>query len=141
MANTNVFIDTNILVYAYLDNEKEKHNSALFLLTHQLLGKYVFISIQVINEFYITMEKYKIPHTEIVAKLTDIAKSMNVITLNFAIVERCFKIKEKYAYAWWDSLILASALENNCGLVYSEDMQHTQVIEKTLTLVNPFFSA
>jgi len=47
-------------------------------------------------------------------------------------------IKEKYHYSWWDSLILTSALENNCKIVYSEDMQHGQIIENTLKIVNPF---
>ena len=138
MPNANVFIDTNILVYTYLDNEKEKHNAAVALLKNKLVGENVFVSIQVMNELYITLEKYKTPHEKIVNILSDIAKSTNVVPLDLAAVERCFKIKEKYAYTWWDSLILASALENNCSLVYSEDMQHKQVIEKTLTLINPF---
>ena len=138
MPDTNVFIDTNILVYAYLDNEKEKHDTVVSLFKNKLVRENVFISIQIINEFYVTLEKYKIPHTKSVNTLFDISKAMNIVPLDFATVERCFKIKEKYAYAWWDSLILASALENNCSLVYSEDMQHKQVIEKTLTLINPF---
>ena len=138
MPGSNVFIDTNILVYAWLDNEKEKHNAAVSLLTNKLVGKNVFVSIQVMNEFYITLEKYKTPHKTIVDIVSGIVHSMNVASLDFATVTRCFKIKEKYAYAWWDSLILASALEHNCTLVYSEDMQHKQVVEKTLTLVNPF---
>ena len=100
MPDTNIFIDTNILVYIYLDNEREKHNTAVSLLKSKLVGKNVFVSIQVINEFYVTMEKYKTPHKQIVNKLSDIAKSMNVTPLNFTTVERCFKVKEKYAYSW-----------------------------------------
>jgi len=58
--------------------------------------------------------------------------------MSFNTVKRAFYIKEKYLYSWWDSLILASALENNCEMVYSEDMQHNQIIENTLKIVNPF---
>jgi predicted nucleic acid-binding protein len=47
-------------------------------------------------------------------------------------------LKEKYHYSWWDSLVLASALENGCQIVYSEDMQHEQVIEDSLKIINPF---
>jgi len=38
----------------------------------------------------------------------------------------------------YDSLILASAVESRCAILYTEDMQHGQVIEKKLTIVNPF---
>jgi predicted nucleic acid-binding protein len=49
-----------------------------------------------------------------------------------------FYIKEKYSYSWWDSLVLASALENSCKIIYTEDMQNGQIIENTLKIVNPF---
>ncbi len=38
----------------------------------------------------------------------------------------------------WDSLIIAAALQANCYTLYSEDMQHEQIIDDTLTIVNPF---
>lgn len=46
---------------------------------------------------------------------------------------------EKYRYSFFDSLILASALESGCDKVYSEDMKHGQNIE-SLQIVNPFIS-
>ena len=46
--------------------------------------------------------------------------------------------KEKYAYSYWDSLILASALENNCPIIYTEDMQSGQIIEDSLKIINPY---
>ncbi len=47
-------------------------------------------------------------------------------------------IKKRYRFSYWDSLIIASALENNCSILYSEDMQHSQVIEDNLKIINPF---
>ena len=47
-------------------------------------------------------------------------------------------IKKRYRLSYWDSLIIASALENNCSILYSEDMQHSQVIEDNLKIINPF---
>jgi predicted nucleic acid-binding protein len=38
----------------------------------------------------------------------------------------------------WDSLIIATSLQRNCSILYSEDMQHNQVIEDKLRIVNPF---
>jgi len=49
-----------------------------------------------------------------------------------------FKIAEQYKYSIWDSLIVASALGNNCSTLYTEDMQDGQIIEKKLKIINPF---
>jgi predicted nucleic acid-binding protein len=46
--------------------------------------------------------------------------------------------QRKYHFSCWDSLILAAAVENDCDTLYSEDLQHGQVIEEKLRLVNPF---
>jgi len=45
---------------------------------------------------------------------------------------------EKYKYQYYDSLIIATAIENGCSILYSEDMQHNQNIENKLVIVNPF---
>jgi predicted nucleic acid-binding protein len=55
-------------------------------------------------------------------------------------VKRCWDMRLKYRYNYWDCLILASALENDCGILYTEDLQHGQIIEKSLEIVNPFLS-
>jgi predicted nucleic acid-binding protein len=64
---------------------------------------------------------------------------MNIQPICFDTVKKCLSLKKKYFYSYWDSLILASSLESGCTVVYSEDMQHGQVIEQTLTIMNPFF--
>jgi predicted nucleic acid-binding protein len=48
------------------------------------------------------------------------------------------RIMDKYQYSFWDSMMLASALENKCTEIYSEDMQHNQTIEDKLRIINPF---
>ena len=44
----------------------------------------------------------------------------------------------KYNYSFYDSLIIAAAIESGCSILYSEDMQHNQLIEEKLKIVNPF---
>ncbi|SDN51183.1 PIN domain-containing protein [Desulfonauticus submarinus] len=61
-----------------------------------------------------------------------------VVPLTLDIVRKSWEIKEKYKFSYWDSLIVASALENNCSILYTEDMQDGQIIEKKLEIVNPF---
>jgi predicted nucleic acid-binding protein len=70
--------------------------------------------------------------------LYEIIDSANAVSLSLLTIESCLLLKEKYRYSWWDSLILASALESECALVYSEDMQDGQLIEDRLTIKNPF---
>ena len=50
----------------------------------------------------------------------------------------CHRLILKYDFQYFDALIIASALKANCTTLYSEDMQHEMVVEKQLTIVNPF---
>ena len=54
------------------------------------------------------------------------------------IIEKALEISEKYRYSYWDSLVLASALSSGSSILYSEDMQHNQIIEGKLRILNPF---
>ncbi len=52
-------------------------------------------------------------------------------TFNFCVIKKdsiklAMDVKKKYKYSYWDSLIIASALENDCSILYTEDMQHNQ---------------
>jgi predicted nucleic acid-binding protein len=47
-------------------------------------------------------------------------------------------ILDRYKYSFYDSLIIATALENKCMILYSEDLQHNQGIGKKMKIVNPF---
>ena len=53
-------------------------------------------------------------------------------------IKKAYFIANKYKFSFYDSLIVAAALECNCKILYSEDLQHKQVIEKSLTIINPF---
>lgn len=47
-------------------------------------------------------------------------------------------IMERYQFSFYDSLIIATALAANCTTLYSEDMQHSQLIDNQLLILNPF---
>lgn len=55
-------------------------------------------------------------------------------------IEHALHLAQAYRYSYYDSLILAASLEKTCHVLYSEDMQHQQVIEQQLTIVNPFIT-
>jgi len=134
------FFDTNIFVYAYTSNDEQKHNTILELFVNlKAENLHLCISSQVLNEFYaVETIKYKAEHSEIVGYVKAMSKNFSVFGVTKDTSLYALELKEKYHYSWWDSLVLASALENGCQIVYSEDMQHGQIIENSLKIINPF---
>ena len=133
-----VFIDSNIFIYAYTSDDEQKHSIARNLLRNNILSNEIVLSVQILNEFYSVMAKYKYPHKGIILCLNEIIEQVKVMPLELESIKRCIFIKEKYCYSWWDSLVLTSALENDCAILYSEDLQCNQIIENKLRIVNPF---
>lgn len=132
-----IFIDTTILVYSLLENEDNKHKQAISLM-ESLKGNFIFISIQVLNELYVSLQKHDIDEPEIENRIKKIIGICNISINTIPTIKLCWKIKRKYSYSYWDSLIIASALESNCSILYTEDLQDGQIIEDKLTIKNPF---
>jgi len=132
-----IFIDTNILVYSLLENDSQKHNQTVNLM-EILKGNFIFLSTQVLNELYVSLQKHDIDESEMENKIKKIMNIYNISVINITTIKLCWKIKKKYAYSYWDSLIIASALESNCSIIYTEDMQDGQILENRLKITNPF---
>ena len=135
-----VFIDSNVFIYAYTGDDEQKHSIARDLLCKHILDDEIILSVQILNEFYAVMARYKYPHDEIKSCLNEIIEQVKVMPIELETIRRCIIIKEKYGYSWWDSLVITSALENDCTMLYSEDLQSDQIIEKKLKIVNPFIA-
>ena len=135
--NDRVFIDTNIWVYAKIEvNDGLKHKKAVDFLSK--LKEQVYISTQVINEFFNVLAKNNIVDSEIIESIYQILNNTLLSEVTFATIEQSWKLREKYRYSVYDSLILASAKESNCKILYTEDLQHNQLIENKLRIINPF---
>lgn len=129
------FIDTNILVYCYSNDEPEKREVALNLAN----SSNAVISTQVLTEFSNTMKKrYNLSWDEISLVIKETTTNF-IIHFNIpeTILNAC-KIAGEYGFSFYDSLILSSAIEENCNIIYTEDMHDGQLINKTLLIVNPF---
>jgi predicted nucleic acid-binding protein len=136
------FIDTNIWVYAFLEAEKDsgKQATAIRFLQGIVLANRIIVSAQVINEFHwILSRKYKIPEELIREKVENgLVKLADIVPLEYSDYQFSFHIRRTWGLSFWDSLIVASALQNECSTLYSEDLSHGIMIEKTLQVVNPF---
>ena len=134
-----IFIDTNVLVYIHLfDKESQDKRKALQNLLHRRIDAELIINVQVINEFYNVLLRKNIEDNVIQEKVHSQLEICSTSELSLKTVFSAWELREKYKYSYWDSLILASALENSCSIIYSEDMQHGQVIEDNLKIINPF---
>jgi predicted nucleic acid-binding protein len=133
-----IFIDSNIVIYAYEEDDLKKHEIANSLVRNKFGANDIHISAQVLNEVYSTLSKHKVAHDSIAKYIFELQGILQVSPITTATINDSLLLKEKYRYSWWDSLILASALESDCATVYSEDMQDGQLIEDRLTIRNPF---
>ncbi len=135
-----IFLDTNILVYMFDKSEKNKHELIKNLIIDQLPVSRFFLSVQVINEF-INVTSKKIANPIPVNKQSDILDLLKdlffIVPLNLSTSYKAIEVFNNYKFSFWDSLIISSALENDCNMIFSEDMQKGLKIEQKLTIINP----
>jgi predicted nucleic acid-binding protein len=132
--NDKAFFDTNVLVYSILEEDARK------LLARELLAAGGVISVQVLNEFVsVVRRKLRMPwHDARTALQWFRVLCRDPAPITVSTHEEGVRIAEQYGYGIYDSLIVASALEANCDVLYSEDLQDGQRIEGRLTVRNPF---
>lgn len=140
----NIFLDTNIFIYALTEpkckDDIPKRQTAIKLLQRLINESNIFVSVQIMNELHINMvRKFKIDDRVAFETLQDnILAIASVESLSYQTYGKAFDIRQKYNISYWDSLVIASALESGCDTLYSEDMQDGLVLENGLRVVNPF---
>lgn len=128
------FFDSNVLIYTMVSGDSRSEPAQ-----HRVAQGGV-ISVQVLNEFVaVARRKMHMPWQDVIEALDAVRilfPSPAAITIDTH--REALAIAERYGYRIYDALIVASALEARCTILYSEDMQDGQVIEKRLTIRNPF---
>jgi len=135
MKGARTFIDTNILVYAFTNDEPDKQEIAL----HTLDNCLPVISTQVLKELANVFLKKKNVSTQVVLDtLNEISYITEVVEESSDLIFRALVMHEKHGFSFYDSLIIETALAANCVNLLSEDMQDGQIISGTLKIKNPF---
>ena len=130
-----IFIDTNILLYAY-STEKNKQEIAQSIIN---TNNNIYISKQVINEtINILIKKFKLNIKDIINVVKELEKEFIILDFDIQTQLNALKLKQNYNLQFYDALIVSTALENSCTILYSEDMQDKLVIEKKLKIINHF---
>lgn len=132
-----VFFDTNIWVYFYSKAPPEKFQNIRSLLADP--ERLVEVSTQVLGELFHVLTRKKITSSsEANTIILELVNASQIIEIDPPKVLQAIEINSRYRYTYWDSLIIATALSSDCTILYSEDMQHNQLIENKLRIINPF---
>ena len=137
MKGKSVFVDSNIWIYLYSNDSK----SSLARKTVDRHFENIILSSQVAGEVFHALTRKGIRSKEEArAIVNDILETFTVVNVSAAMTSCAMDISIRQGFSYWDSLIIAAALEHDCATLFSEDLQHGQLIEKRLTIVNPFQS-
>lgn len=130
-----IFCDTNIIIYLYSDDEHDKRQICRNLTdAHDIT-----VSTQVLSELAsVLKKKFNLPSKEIYNIIDELRSNLDVKIITVSIILTALKLSQKYNLSYYDSLIISSALDSECDILYTEDLQHNQIIEKKLKIINPF---
>ena len=133
-----VFLDTNIIVYAYVCAEIQRHPIAVRVIDDLLNeSDEVVISPQVAGEFVNTMKRKGTPPATLALQIRGLsAFEMSAPTL--ATISAAWALCTAHSIAWYDAIIVQTALDANCAQLFSEDLQNGRAFSGRLTVVNPF---
>lgn len=133
MSGAESFLDTNVLLYLLSEDEAKADR------VEDLLTRPNVISVQVLNEFAaVATRKLALSLSEVREVLDTIRIACSVESLTTATHETGIEIAERLGLSIYDSMIVASALQAGCRVLYTEDLQHQQLIARKLRIVNPF---
>jgi predicted nucleic acid-binding protein len=134
------FLDTNVFVYAFDAKAPAKAKKAAQLIRQASDTGEGIVSYQVVQEFFnVALRRFAQPMSiaEGEQYLITVFRPLLAVHSSPAMYVEGLRIAGKHRFAWYDSLIIAAALEGKCETIYSEDFQHGRVIEG-LRIENPF---
>ena len=133
------FFDTNVLVYLFDASAPRKKARAQELLKQAVGEGLALLSTQVLQEFFVAVTRKllaPLTHEQAERAVRDLAK-LPIAQIDTAMILKAIETMRRYRLSFWDSLIIQSALHGGATILYTEDLQHGQVIE-TLAVENPF---
>ena len=129
-----IFIDSNIILYLMDEDERKR------FVAQQLLLLKPYISAQVLTEVSnVCKRRFKYSKEQVLNLWNDLLSDCAIIPTDALTFRTAINLSKTYDFQLFDSIIVASAINSRCDILYSEDMQHQMVIDKSLTIINPFW--
>jgi predicted nucleic acid-binding protein len=136
------FLDTNIFVYTFDSTAAAKSRRAQELIREGIESRRGIVSFQVVQEFFsIALRRFAVPMATSDAEqyLSTVFRPLCAVQSSQALYAEAIRLSNRFGLSWYDSVIVAAALEAECGVLYSEDFQSGQTFG-LLKVVNPFNS-
>jgi predicted nucleic acid-binding protein len=136
MSVADAFFDTSVLLYLLSQDARKADR------VETLLGAGGAISVQVLNEFAaVARRKSALSWSEV----REVLGAVRAACVTHPVTEKTHDagvdVAERYGFSLYDSMIIAAAQDAGCTTLFSEDLQHRQVIDGRLTVRNPFIGA
>ena len=133
------FLDTNILVYAHDSQNSKKKKISQGLILNGLKNANIVISTQVLSEFFVTItRKVEKPLSPSRArKEIHLLSNLEISNIGFPLILSAIDQHVKYKISFWDALIIVSAQQSKCNIIYSEDLNDGQQFDDS-KIVNPY---
>lgn len=125
------FVDTNVLVYAYDSSNAQKQQQAKALLRQLWQEQTGCISIQVLQEFYVTITR-KLVNPLAPTEAAQIISDLSLWRIHQPQVEdilSAVQIQQRHQLSFWDSMIVRSANQLGCKVIWTEDLNSGQMME------------
>ena len=134
------FLDTSIFIYSFETTSPKKSAQATKLIRTAIETRGGIVSYQVVQEFFnVALRRFSKPIGAIDAEqyLSTTFRPLLSVHSSQALYGEALRIAGRFRLPWYDSLIVASAIEGKCDVLYSEDFQDGQQIA-SVTISNPF---
>ena len=138
--SVDVFLDSNVLIYQIDTRDRRKHAVAERTVREALASENACISFQVVQECLNTVlrkAEVRLDVADARAWLDTVLAPLVRVQSSLDLYRRSMDLQARWQYSFYDSLIVAAALEAGCKRLLSEDLQHGQRVEG-LQIVNPF---
>ena len=134
-----VFVDTNVLLYAFDGADPKKQAAARHWRAELWTSRRGRLSVQVLQEFYANvLRKWPSARDQARAEIRNLS-AWHPVPMDFEMLVRGWRLQDRFQLSFWDSLIVAAAKSSACNFLLTEDLQSGQDLDG-VTVLNPFYS-
>lgn len=131
------FLDTNIFLYSFLDQDVGKKAIAAKLVADAIRWQNGFVSLQVVKEFCNVMVKKSGRPASEISRALNIFHCVQMVAASLETIKRALEIRDSYSIQFYDALMLSSAEAAACDIIFTEDLNDGQLYG-TVKAINPF---
>ncbi len=131
------FLDTNVLIYSDDKSAPAKQRRALDLIAEHRRARTGVVSLQVLQEYFVTATRKLHVDASIARRKVELLAEFDVVAPDLGDILAAIDLHRLHKFSFWDALVLRSAKQSGCSVLFTEDLQDTRELDGIL-IVNPF---